>query len=204
MIELLKIPEKEYQKLNTTLEAYKTKRKELEETYRKRSKELTKEIHAIEDRIARDKRIRERRGPEYMQYRNEKIIEMHENGTSYEDLSKEFNIAVSTVRHVIDRYYTHRYIGMLRKHLKKTDGVVNDSLSINALLWHKTRQATALKNMNVNTVGDYYKIKANGKMSQSMQECVENEIEWASKRYFNDLKRKQEREERYEFYYGQK
>ena len=203
MIELLTIPEEEYQKLNSKLEAYKTERAELEETYRTRSKELTKEIHAIEDRIARDKRIRERRGPEYMQYRNEKIIEMHENGTSYEDLSQEFNIAVSTVRNVIERYYTHRYIGMLRKHLKQTDGVVNDSLSISALLWHKTRQATALKNMNVNTVGDYYKIKANGKISKSIQECVEHEIEWASKRYFNDLKWKQKREERYNFYYGQ-
>ena len=202
MIELLTIPEEEYQKLNSKLEAYKTERAELEETYRTRSKELTKEIHAIEDRIARDKRIRERRGPEYMQYRNEKIIEMHENGTSYEDLSQEFNIAVSTVRNVIERYYTHKYIGMLRKHLKQTDGVVNDSLSINALLWHKTRQATALKNMNVHTVGDYYKTKVHGKISQSIQECVEHEIEWASKRYFNDLKWKQKRE-RYNFYYGQ-
>jgi hypothetical protein len=34
---------------------------------------------------------------------------------------------------------------MLRTHLKQTDGIVNDSLSISALLWHKTRQATALK-----------------------------------------------------------
>ena len=203
MIELLKIPEKEYQRLNQALETYKAERKKLEDTYRSKSKELTKQIHEIEDRIARDKRIRERRGPEYIQYRNEKIIEMHENNTNYEDLAKEFNIAVSTVRHVIDRYYTQKYIGMLRKHLKQTDGVVNDSLSISALLWHKTRQAQALKNMNVNTVGDYYKTKANGKISQSIQECVEHEIEWASKRYFNDLKWKQKREERYRFYYGQ-
>jgi hypothetical protein len=202
MIELLTIPEEEYQKLNSKLEAYQAEREQLEETYRTRSKELTKEIHAIQDRIARDKRIRERRGPEYMQYRNEKIIEMHENGTSYEDLSKEFNIAVSTVKHVIERYYTHKYIGMLRKHLKQTDGVVNDSLSINALLWHKTRQATALKNMHVHTVGDYYKIKANGKISKSIQECVEHEIVWASKRHTIDKQREQERE-RYNFYYGQ-
>jgi hypothetical protein len=203
MIELLTIPEEEYQKLNTTLEAYKTERKELEETYRTRSKELTKEIHAIEDRIARDKRIRERRGPEYMKYRKKKILEMHENGTSYADLAKEFNIAVSTVRHVIDRYYTRKYIGMLQTHLKKTDGVVNDSLPMSALLWHKTRQATALKNMNVNTVGDYYKIKANGKISESIQECVEHEIVWASKRHAIDKQREQETE-RYNFYYGQK
>jgi len=202
MIGLLTIPEEEYQKLNSKLEAYQAEREQLEETYRTRSKELTKEIHAIQDRIARDKRIRERRGPEYMQYRNEKIIEMHENGTSYEDLSKEFNIAVSTVKHVIERYYTHKYIGMLRKHLKQTDGVVNDSLSISALLWHKTRQATALKNMNVHTVGDYYKAKANGKISKSIQECVEHEIVWASKRHAIDKKREQERE-RYNFYYVQ-
>jgi len=202
MIELLTIPEKEYQKLNSKLEAYQAERKELEETYRSRSKKLTKEIHAIQDRIARDKRIRERRGPEYMQYRNEKIIEMHENGTSYEDLSQEFNIAVSTVRNVIERYYTRKYIGMLQTHLKQTDGVVNDSLSISALLWHKTRQATALKNMNVHTVGDYYKAKANGKISKSIQECVEHEIVWASKRHAIDKKREQERE-RYNFYYVQ-
>lgn len=198
MIELLTIPEKEYQKLNSKLEAYITERQELEETYRTRSKELTKEIHAIQDRIARDKRIRERRGPEYMQYRNEKIIEMHENGTSYEDLAKEFNIAVSTVKHIIERYYTRKYIGMLHKHLEQTDGVVNDSLSMNALLWHKARQATALKKINVHTVGDYYKIKTQGKISTSIQECVEHEIQWASKRYFIDLKRK----ERGDFYYG--
>jgi len=202
MIELLTIPEKEYQKLNTALEAYKTERAELEETYRTRSKELTKEIHAIEDRIARDKRIRERRGPEYMQYRNEKIIEMHENGTSYEDLSQEFNIAVSTVRNVIERYYTHRHIRMLHKHLKQTDGVVNDSLSISALLWHKTRQATALKNMNVVTVGDYYKMKTQGKISDSIRECVEHEIEMAPERHAFEKKWEQERE-RYNFYYGQ-
>ena len=199
MIELLTIPEKEYQQLNKRLEEYQAERTELEERYRTRSKELTKEIHEIQDRIARDKRIRERRGPEYMQYRNEKIIEMHENGTSYEELSKEFKIAVSTVKHVIERYYTHRYIRMLKTHLKQTDGIVNDSLSINALLWHKARQAQALKNMNVVTVGDYYKMKTQGKISDSIQECVENEIEWASKRYFNDLKRNA----RGDFYYGQ-
>ncbi len=199
MIELLTIPEKEYQQLNKRLEEYQAERTELEERYRTRSKELTKEIHEIQDRIARDKRIRERRGPEYMQYRNEKIIEMHENGTSYEELSKEFKIAVSTVKHVIERYYTHRYIRMLKTHLKQTDGIVNDSLSINALLWHKARQAQALKNMNVVTVGDYYKMKTQGKISDSIQECVENEIEWASKRYFNDLKSNA----RGDFYYGQ-
>ena len=203
MIELLTIPEKEYKELNKLLEQYKTEREQLEEAYRARSKDLTKEIHAIQDRIARDKRIRERRGPEYIQYRNEKIIEMHENGTSYEDLSQEFNIAVSTVRNVIERYYTHKYIRMLHKHLKETNGIVNDSLSISALLWHKTRQATALKNMNVHTVGDYYKTKANGKISKSIQECVEHEVEWASKRYFIDLKREQKRQERYNFYYEQ-
>ena len=77
MIELLTIPETEYQQLNNKLEEYQAERKELEEKYRTRSKELTKEIHAIQDRIARDKRIRERRGPEYMQYRNEKMLEMY-------------------------------------------------------------------------------------------------------------------------------
>ena len=202
MIELLTIPEKEYQELNKLLEQYKIEREQLEEAYRARSKDLTKEIHAIQDRIARDKRIRERRGPEYMQYRNEKIIEMYENGTSYEDLSQEFNIAVSTVRNVTERYYTRKHIGMLHKHLKQTDGVVNDSLSISALLWHKARQATALKNMNVVTVGDYYKMKTQGKISDSIQECVEHEIVWASKRHAIDKKKKQERE-RYNFYYEQ-
>jgi len=201
MIELLTIPEKEYQKLNSKLEAYQAERAALEETYRTRSKELTKEIHAIEDRIARDKRIRERRGPEYMQYRNEKILEMHENGTSYEDLSQEFNIAVSTVKHVIERYYTRKYLGMLQTHLKQTDGIVNDSLPMNALLWHKARQAQALKNMNVITVGDYYKIKTQGKISKSIEKCVEHEIVWASKRHAIDKQREQERE-RYNFYYG--
>jgi len=202
MIELLTIPEKEYQQLNKRLEEYQAERKELEERYRTRSKELTKEIHEIQDRIARDKRIRERRGPEYMQYRNEKIIEMHENGTSHEDLAKEFKIAVSTVKHVIERYYTFRYIRMLKTHLKQTDGIVNDSLSINALLWHKTRQAQALKNMNVVTVGDYYKMKTQGKISDSIRECVEHEIEMAPKRHAVDKKWEQERE-RYNFYYGQ-
>jgi transposase len=202
MIELLTIPDKEYQQLNTKLEEYKAERKELEEAYRARSKDLTKEIHAIEDRIKRDKRIRERRGPEYMQYRNEKIIEMHENGTSHEDLAKEFNIAVSTVKHVIERYYTHRHIRMFKTHLKQTDGIVNDSLSINALLWHKARQAQALKNMNVVTVGDYYKMKTQGKISDSIQECVEHEIEMAPKRHAVDKKWEQKRE-RYNFYYGQ-
>jgi len=203
MIEILTIPEKEYQQLNKRLQEYQTERKALEERYRTRSKELTKEIHEIQDRIARDKRIRERRGPEYMQYRNEKIIEMHENGTSYEELSKEFKIAVSTVRNVIERYYTHRHIRMLKTHLKQTDGIVNDSLSISALLWHKTRQATALKNMNVVTVGDYYKMKTKGKISDSIQECVEYEIEMTPKWHAMDKKWEQERKERYDFYYGQ-
>ena len=199
MIELLTIPEKEYQQLAKQLDEYKAERTELEERYRTRSKELTKEIHAIEDRIARDKRIRERRGPEYMQYRNEKILEMHENGTSYENLAKEFNIAVSTVKSVIERYYAFKHIRMLRTHLKQTDGIVNDSLSISALLWHKTRQATALKNINVATVGDYYKMKDKVKLSDTVINTVEHEIEWASKRYFNDLERKA----RGDFYYGQ-
>ena len=101
MIELLTIPETEYQQLNKRLQEYQAERKALEERYRTRSKELTKEIHEIQDRIARDKRIRERRGPEYMQYRNAKMLEMYENGASYEDMAKEFEIAVSTVKNKV-------------------------------------------------------------------------------------------------------
>jgi len=36
------------------------------------------------------------------------------------------------------------------------------------------------------------------KLSNAVIEDVEHEIEWASKRYFNNLKRKA----RYDFYYG--
>jgi hypothetical protein len=198
MIELLKIPEKEYQKLNQALEQYKTEREQLEEAYRARSKELTKEIHKIEDRIARDKRIRERRGPEYMQYRNKKMLEMNDNGVSFEDLAKEFNISVYTVRNKIERWTYFRLLDRLNKCLEKTEGVVNDLIPIDALLWHKSRQARALKKMDVNTVGDYYKMKTKNKISNNIQEVVENEITWASKRYFDNLKRKQ----RGNFYYG--
>ena len=199
MIELLTIPEKEYQQLNTKLEEYKAKRKELEEAYRARSKDLTKEIHAIEDRIKRDKRIRERRGPEYMQYRNKQMFEMHNNGTSYEDLAQEFKISKLTVKNIIERQIRFINIIKLKEHLKKTEGIVNDTLPIEVLMWHASREMTALNKHNIKTVGDYYKMKDKVKLKNSVMDAVEHEIEWASKRYFNDLKRKA----RGDFYYGQ-
>ena len=190
MIELLTIPEKEYQQLNTKLEEYKAERKELEEAYRARSKDLTKEIHAIEDRIKRDKRIRERRGPEYMQYRNKQMFEMHKNGTSYEDLAQEFKISKLTVKNIIERQIRFINIIKLKEHLKKTEGIVNDTLPIEVLMWHASREMTALNRHNIKTVGDYYKMKDKVKLKNSVIDAVEHEIEWASKRYFNDLKRK--------------
>jgi lambda repressor-like predicted transcriptional regulator len=198
MIELLKIPEKEYQKLNQALEQYKTEREQLEEAYRARSKELTKEIHKIEDRIARDKRIRERRGPEYMQYRNKQMFEMHKNGTSYENLAQEFKISKLTVKNIIERIIRFENIIKLKEHLKKTEGIVNDTLPIEVLMWHASREMTALNRHNIKTVGDYYKMKDKVKLKNSVIDAVEHEIEWASKRYFNDLKRKA----RGDFYYG--
>jgi hypothetical protein len=41
-------------------------------------------------------------------------------------------------------------------------------------------------------------MKTKNKISNNIQEVVENEITWASKRYFDNLKRKQ----RGNFYYG--
>jgi DNA-binding CsgD family transcriptional regulator len=199
MIELLTIPEKEYQQLNKRLEEYKAERKELEDAYRTRSKELTKEIHAIEDRIARDKRIRERRGPEYMQYRNAKMLEMYENGASYEEIAKEFKISKLTVRHQVERMIRIGHMITLKQHLKATEGVVNDTLPLEVLMYGSTRAMSALNKHNIKTVGDYYKMKNKVKLSNAVIEDVEHEIEWASKRYFNNLKRKA----RYDFYYGQ-
>jgi transposase len=199
MIELLTIPEKEYQQLNKRLEEYKAERKELEDAYRTRSKELTKEIHAIEDRIARDKRIRERRGPEYMQYRNAKMLEMYKNGTSYEEIAKEFKISKLTVRHQVERMICIGHMITLKQHLKATEGVVNDTLPLEVLMYGSTRAMSALNKHNIKTVGDYYKMKNKVKLSNAVIEDVEHEIEWASKRYFNNLKRKA----RYDFYYGQ-
>ena len=198
MIELLTIPDKEYQQLNTKLEEYKAERKELEEAYRARSKDLTKEIHAIEDRIKRDKRIRERRGPEYMQYRNKQMFEMHKNGTSYEDLAQEFKISKLTVKNIIERIIRFENIIKLKEHLKKTKGIVNDTLPIEVLMWHASREMTALNRHNIKTVGDYYKLKDKVQLKNSVIDAVEHEIEWASKRYFNDLKRKA----RGDFYYS--
>lgn len=199
MIELLTIPDKEYQQLNTKLEEYKAERKELEEAYRARSKDLTKEIHAIEDRIKRDKRIRERRGPEYMQYRNKQMFEMHKNGISYENIAQEFEISKLTVKNIIERQIRFINIIKLKEHLKKTEGIVNDTLPIEVLMWHASREMTALNKHNIKTVGDYYKLKDKVQLKSSVIDAVEHEIEWASKRYFNDLKRKA----RGDFYYGQ-
>ena len=202
MIELLTIPEKEYQHLNKKLEAYQAERTELEERYRTRSKELTKEIHAIQDRIARDKRIRERRGPEYMQYRYKKMLEMYNNGTSYEDIAKEFHIATSTVRYNVERMIRIGHRITLKQHLKKTKGVVNDTLPLEVLMYGAIRVMTALNKHNIKTVGDYYKMKDKVKLSDTVMNNVEHEINWASKRYFNDLEWKQ-KNERYSFFYGQ-
>ena len=202
MIELLTIPEKEYQQLNKRLEEYQAERTELEERYRTRSKELTKEIHAIQDRIARDKRIRERRGPEYMQYRYKKMLEMYNNGTSYEDIAKEFHIATSTVRYNVERMIRIGHRITLKQHLKKTKGVVNDTLPLEVLMYGAIRVMTALNKHNIKTVGDYYKMKDKVKLSDTVINTVEHEINWASKRYFNDLEWKQ-KNERYSFFYGQ-
>ena len=198
MIELLTIPEKEYQQLNKRLQEYQAERKALEERYRTRSKELTKEIHEIQDRIARDKRIRERRGPEYMQYRNAKMLEMYENGASYEDIAKEFEIAVSTVKNKVERMIRIGHMITLKQHLKETEGVVNDTLPLEVLMYGSTRAMNALNKHHIKTVGDYYKMKNKVKLSNAVIEDIEHEIEWASKRYFNNLKRKA----RYDFYYG--
>ena len=51
-------------------------------------------------------------------------------------------------------------------------------------------------------VAEIYKMKDKVKLSDTVINNVEHEIEWASKRYFNDLEWKQ-KNERYSFFYGQ-
>jgi hypothetical protein len=65
-------------------------------------------------------------------------------------------------------------------------------------MYGATRAMNALNKHHIKTVGDYYKMKNKVKLSNAVIDDVEHEIEWASKRYFNNLKRKA----RYDFYYG--
>jgi transposase len=134
-----------------------------------------------------------------MQYRNKQMLEMHENGTSYEDIAQEFNITTSTVRNKVERMIRIGHMITLKQHLKKTEGVVNDTLPLEVLMYGAIRVMTALNKYNIKTVGDYYKMKDKVKLKNSVIDAVEHEIEWASKRYFNNLARKA----RGDFYYGQ-
>ena len=183
MNELKTMPDNEYNKLLSLLEGYKSERKELLNNYRKQTKQLTFKIDRLEANIQKERRIRQRRGKEYTAARNEKMLQMYMDGVAYKDLAKEFKITHYTVRSTIDRIIRRKNIAKRWELLKKTNGVVNDSFPIETILWYEFGMVKSLKNKNINTIGDFYKLKNKLKISEHVQEKIEQEIKWSEKRY---------------------
>ena len=183
MNELKTMPDDEYNKLLSLLENYKSERKELLDNYRKQTKKLTFKIDRIEANIQKERRIRQRRGKEYTAARNEKMLQMYMDGVAYKDLAKEFKITHYTVRSTIDRIIRRKNIAKRWELLKKTNGVVNDNFPIETILWYEFGMVKSLKNKNINTIGDFYKLKNKLKISEHIQEKIEQEIKWSEERY---------------------
>lgn len=183
MNELKTMPDNEYNKLLSLLEGYKSERKDLLDNYRKQTKELTFKIDRLESNIQKERRIRQRRGKEYTAARNQKMLQMYIDGVACKDLAKEFKITRYTVRSTIDRIIKRKNIAKRWELLKKTNGVVNDSFPIETILWYEFRMLKSLQNKNINTIGDFYKLKNKLKISENIQEKIEQEIKYSEERY---------------------
>lgn len=183
MNELKTMSDNEYNKLFSLLEGYKSERKELLDNYRKQTKQLTFKIDRLEDSIKKERRIRNRFGKEYTRARNEKMLQMYMDGVDCKDLAKEFKISPYTVKYTIDRIITRKNMAKQRELLKKTNGVVNDSFPIETILWYEFRMVKSLKNKNINTIGDFYKLKNKLKISEHIQEKIEQKIKWSEEGY---------------------
>ena len=183
MNELKTMPDNEYNKLLSLLEGYKSERKELLDNYRKQTKELTFKIDRLEANIQKERRIRERRGKEYIASRNQKMLQMYMDGVACKYLAKEFKITYHTVRSTIDRIIKRKNIAKKWELLKETKGVVNDSFPIETILWYEFKQLRSLKSKNINTVGDFYKLKNKLNISQHIQEKIDEEIKYSEERY---------------------
>ena len=183
MNELKTMPDNEYNKLLSLLEGYKSERKKLLDNYRKQTKELTFKIDRLEANIQKERRIRQRRGKEYTACRNQKMLQMYMDGVACKDLSKEFKISCYTVKSTVDRMIKRKNIAKRWELLKKTNGVVNDSFPIEIILWYEFGIVKSLKSKNINTIGDFYKLKNKLNISENIQNKIEQEIKYSEERY---------------------
>ena len=183
MNELKTMPDNEYNKLLSLLEGYKSERKKLLDNYRKQTKELTFKIDRLEANIQKERRIRQRRGKEYTAARNEKMLQMYMDGVTCKDLAEQFKITRYTVKHTIDRIIKRKNIAKRWELLKKTNGVVNDSFPIEIILWYEFGIVKSLKSKNINTIGDFYKLKNKLNISKNIQDKIEQEIKYSEERY---------------------
>ena len=183
MNELKTMPDNEYNKLLSVLEGYKSERKELLENYRKQTKKLSFKIDKLEDSIKKEKRIRERRGKEYIAARNKQMLQMYMDGLTCEDLAKQFKVTNYTVKSTIDRMIKRQRIAKRWEFLEKNNGIINDSCPIENILWYEFRVLKSLQDKNINTVGDFYKLKNKLNISENIQDKIEQEIKYSEERY---------------------
>lgn len=157
MSEFKTIEDYKLKEYKTLLNDYKHEREILKQKYHERSKILTSKIHEIEHIITKEDGIRNKRGKYWIDYKKEQIFKLYKSEELIENIANKFQTTKqSIIKAIEDKYWYEKRIE-LRKHLLKTDGIVNDSLPLDTLFYRHIFQSHIYKDKGILTVGDFYK-----------------------------------------------
>jgi hypothetical protein len=194
MSEFKTISDSEFNNYKNLLEEYKTEREIVKQNYHDRSKILTSKIHDIEHIITKEDGIRNKRGKYWIDYKKEQIFKLYKSGELIENIANKFQTTKQSIINAIEDKYWYEKRIELRKHLLKTDGIVNDSLPLDTLFYRHIFQSHIYKDKKILTVGDFYK-NINSLNKREIKK-VENEISDVEF-WYQYWKEKQNKEWRY-------
>lgn len=174
MEQIKTISDSKLNEYKSLLEDYKYERNKLKEKYHEQSKVLTSKIHDIEHIITKEDGIRNKRGKYWIDYKKEQILKLYKSGELIENIANKFQTTKQSIINAIEDKYWYEKKIELRKHFLKTDGIVNDSLPLDALFYRHFFQSLIYKDKGILTVGDFYKNK--NILNKREIKKVENEI----------------------------
>ena len=174
MSEFKTIEDTKFNEYKTLLNDYKCEREKLKENYHNRSKILTSKIHEIEHILTKEDGIRNKRGQYWVQYKKMQILKLYKAGENIENIANKFETTKQSIIKAIEDISWYEKRIELREHLFKTDGIINDSLRLDALFYRHIFQSHIYKDKGIINVGDFYKNINN--LNKREIKKVENEI----------------------------
>jgi len=174
MSEFKTIEDYKLKEYKTLLNDYKHEREILKQKYHERSKILTSKIHDIEHIITKEDGIRNKRGKYWIDYKKEQIFKLYKSKELIENIANKFQTTKQSIINAIEDKYWYEKRIELRKHLFKTDGIINDSLRLDTLFYRHIFQSHIYKDKGIINIGDFYKNINN--LNKREIKKVENEI----------------------------